>query len=112
MPMSMRPNETAFFVYIMANPWTHVLYTGVTSGLVQRVFDHKSREKDGFTKKYNCNSLVYFEAYDGPKAAIEREKQIKGWRREKKIAVIETMNAGFDDLSLGWFETKAPDSSQ
>jgi putative endonuclease len=105
-------DDKAFFVYIMANPWTHILYTGVTSELVQRVYEHKQREKDGFTKKYNCTALVYFEECDGPKAAIEREKQIKGWRREKKIALIEARNPGFEDLSVGWYESKLPDSSR
>ncbi len=108
----MRPDERAFFIYIIANPWTHVLYTGVTSGIVQRVYDHKQREIDGFTMKYNCTSLIYFEECDGPKAAIEREKQIKGWRREKKLALIHSTNPGFDDLSHGWYDSGALDSSR
>jgi putative endonuclease len=99
-------------VYIMSNRWSRVLYVGITSELVKRVYDHKQRETDGFTKKYSGTTLVYFEELDGPKAAIEREKQIKGWRREKKIALIESINPGFEDLSEGWYDTQALDSSQ
>ena len=81
-----------YFVYIMANTGG-VLYVGVTSNLEARVDQHKHKLLDGFTKRYNITRLVYFEATNDVLAAIAREKQIKGWRRSKKIALIESMNA-------------------
>ena len=97
----------------MANPWSHVLYTGVTSELPMRVKQHKERSLPGFTQKYNVTALVYFEELDGPKAAIAREKQIKGWTREKKLALIQSVNPEMRDLSEDWYDdtSKAPDSS-
>ena len=97
------------YVYIMANPWSRVLYTGVTSDLHGRAWTHKEKSTEGFTKRYNVTSLVYFEEHDGPNSAIAREKQIKGWDRAKKIKLIESMNPGFEDLSAGWYVE--PDSS-
>ena len=75
------------------------LYTGVTNNLERRVFEHKNRLVDGFTKKYNITKLVYFEETSDISAAIYREKQIKGWARQKKIALIESMNPDWRDLS-------------
>jgi putative endonuclease len=72
------------FVYILANPWSRVLYVGMTCDFVRRIATHKAGEVDGFAKKYRVTDLVYFEELDGPFAAIEREKQIKKFRREKR----------------------------
>ncbi len=94
-------------VYIMANPFTKVLYTGMTSNLVYRVWQHKDKSLPGFTSKYNVTSLVYYQECDGPKAAIAREKQIKGRSRAKKIALIESANLEWDDLSSRWLDMRA-----
>jgi putative endonuclease len=96
-------NEKQYFVYIVANTGG-VLYVGVTSNLEARVDQHQKKRLDGFTKRYNITRLVYFEATNDVVAAIAREKQIKGWRRSKKIALIESMNAQWQDLSEGWRE--------
>ena len=75
-----------FWVYIIASP-TGTLYIGMTGFIDTRIFQHKSGELDGFTKKYKCNRLVYYERYDDVYVAKRRERQLKGWRREKKIAL-------------------------
>ena len=87
-----------YHVYIMANV-SGVLYTGVTNFLERRVRQHKQKLAEGFTKQYDITRLVYFEPHGQIKAAISREKQIKGWRREKKLALIRSMNPTFRDLS-------------
>ena len=79
------------------------LYTGVTNDLQRRVFEHKRLMVRGFTKKYRITKLVYFETGSDIKAAIYREKQIKGWLRKKKIALIESVNPEWKDLSEEWF---------
>ena len=78
-----------YYVYIMTN-WSKTLYTGVTNDLVRRVYEHKNKMVDGFTKKYNLTVLAYYEETGDVQSAIEREKQIKGWLRSKKIALIES----------------------
>lgn len=80
-----------YYVYIMTNR-SQTLYTGVTNDLQHRVYEHKQKLVDGFTKKYNLTKLVYYESTDDVRSAIGREKQIKGWLRAKKIALIESMN--------------------
>ena len=85
-------------IYIMANKQYGTIYTGVTSNLLQRDWQHKNKTADGFTKKYGCTLLVYYEACDTMEQAILREKQIKGGSRKKKIALIESMNPNWDDL--------------
>jgi putative endonuclease len=87
-----------YHVYILASA-TGVLYVGVTDYLERRVREHKEKLAEGFTKKYDVTRLVYFEPHGQIKAAISREKQIKGWRRQKKIALIRAMNPEFRDLS-------------
>jgi len=87
-----------FYVYILTNFTNNVLYIGVTNNLERRWYEHKYGLNDGFTKKYNVNKLVYFERTDDINAAIRREKQLKGWTRAKKIALIETLNKNWDDL--------------
>ena len=83
-------------------------YTGVCAVLHDRVFQHKKDLIDGFTKKYKCHRLVYFESFAYIGDAIAREKEIKGWRREKKDALIVTMNPQWKDLSECWYETQVP----
>jgi putative endonuclease len=78
------------------------LYTGVTSNLMRRVYEHKSKLINGFTKKYNIDRLVYYEVTSEVTSAIAREKQVKGWLREKKIALIESANPQWRDLSEEW----------
>ena len=87
-----------FYVYILANKSNSVLYTGVTNDLVRRCFEHKSRRNKGFTKKYNVDKLVYFEKYDLIEEAILREKQIKGFSRQKKVLLIESLNKDWNEL--------------
>ena len=85
-------------IYIMTNKRNGTLYTGVTSDLVRRVYEHKSKETVGFTSKYNCVLLVYYELYDKIYEAITREKQLKGGSRKKKISLIEKLNPSWLDL--------------
>ena len=87
------------YVYILANKHNRVLYTGVTSDLTKRISEHKSKLVEGFTRKYNCDKLVYYEDCGGIEQAIFREKQIKGGSRKKKIALIELRNPAWIDLS-------------
>ena len=87
-----------YFVYIMTNK-SGTLYTGVTNNLERRIYEHKHHLVKGFTNKYNIDKLVYFEETNDINAAISREKQIKGWLRKKKIALIESMNPDWKDLS-------------
>ena len=88
-----------YFVYIMTNKTNTVLYTGVTSDLKRRVFEHREKLVEGFTRKYNITKLVYIEMCGDIKTAITREKQIKGGSRKKKIDLINEMNKDWDDLS-------------
>lgn len=90
-----------YAVYIMANK-SRTIYTGVTSNLEQRVHQHKNKTIKGFTSKYNVDRLVYFELTTDVVAAIEKEKQIKGWTRAKKTALIENTNPTWQDLSEPW----------
>ncbi|MFH1737011.1 MAG: GIY-YIG nuclease family protein [Actinomycetota bacterium] len=91
--------EKTCCVYIMSNKWRTTLYTGVTSNLPKRVYEHKNGLADGFSKRYKAHSLVYYEVADEMVAAIEREKQIKGGSRARKVALIESMNPEWRDLS-------------
>ena len=93
-----------YYVYIMTNKKHGTLYTGFSGDLEQRVYQHKQKVVPGFTKKYNLDKLVYYDSTGDVYAAMEREKQIKAWRREKKIALIESMNPEWKDLSEGWYE--------
>ena len=87
-----------YFVYIITNR-SRTLYTGVTNNLERRVQEHRSKLVPGFTKRYNITQLVHWEEYRDVRAAIAREKEIKGWLRNKKIALIEFMNPHWDELS-------------
>jgi putative endonuclease len=86
-----------YYVYILAGI-SKVLYVGVTNDLMRRVWEHKEKLVPGFTSKYNVDMLVYYEATEDVQSAISREKQVKAYRREKKVALIEGMNPGWKDL--------------
>ena len=108
----MREAKT-FCVYIMTNrPRSHILYTGVTGNLPRRVFEHKNKLLPGFTSRYNLTRLAYCECFSIPDLAIDCEKEIKGWRRGKKIRLIESMNPHWDDLAERWTEVCKPDSTR
>ena len=87
-----------YYVYILTTNLNRVLYTGITNDIKRRVFEHKNGLNDGFTKKYHVHKLVYFEVFDYVDLAIAREKQIKGYSREKKIKLIEAKNSGWKEL--------------
>lgn len=87
-----------YYVYIATNIRNNVLYTGVTNNLERRIYEHKNKLIEGFTKKYNVVKLVYYEAFGNIEEAIAAEKKIKGWRREKKINLIKSVNPQFKDL--------------
>jgi putative endonuclease len=88
---------------------SHTLYIGVTGDLRRRVFQHKWKEHEGFTARYNCDRLVWFERYQEVNRAIAREKELKGWRRSKKISLIELENPTWVDLSRDWYEYEPAD---
>ena len=92
--------ERQYCIYILSNKNNTVLYTGVTNNLPRRIYEHKAKLVDSFTKRYNLNKLVYYEVFDQVEYAILREKQIKGGSRAKKIALIIAMNPKWLDLSL------------
>ncbi|MBU2568322.1 MAG: GIY-YIG nuclease family protein [Elusimicrobia bacterium] len=86
------------YVYLMSSNSNTVIYTGVTSGLQKRIYQHKEKLIEGFTKKYNITKLVYYEEFEDIKSAIEREKQIKGGSRQDKVDLIKRINPEFKDL--------------
>lgn len=90
--------EKEYHVYIMTNRYNTVLYTGVTGDLNARIYTHKNKLADGFTKKYNVTKLVYYESYETAEEAIYREKRIKAGSRKKKIDLIESVNDEWRDL--------------
>lgn len=90
--------HTESYVYLLANKHNNVLYTGVTSDLIRRIYEHKNKLVKGFTQKYNVDCLVYYEACENIVVGIEREKQIKGWARKKKEDLINALNPEWDDL--------------
>ena len=91
-------DERKGYIYILTNTNNTVLYTGVTSNLIKRAYEHKNKMVQGFTKKYNLHKLVYYEVFEDMMNAIIREKQIKGWLRSKKISLIEKANPCRVDL--------------
>ena len=92
-----------YYVYILAN-YSRTLYIGVTNNLVRRIYEHKNQLNDGFTKKYGIHRLVHYEIFQDVSAAIMREKELKGWVRKKKIALIEQSNPEWKDLARDWYE--------
>jgi putative endonuclease len=96
--------EHNYYIYILTN-WNHkVMYVGMTNDLMRRLYEHKNKLIEGFTKRYNVHKLVYFEHTKDVYAAIAREKEIKKWRREKKDNLVETLNPDWKDLSNEWSE--------
>jgi putative endonuclease len=93
------------YVYILASI-TGVLYTGVTARLAHRIVQHRQKMVEGFTSRYNVLRVVYWEHYDDIRGAIGREKQIKGWSRAKKIALVEAKNPKWKDMAEGYFPIK------
>jgi len=93
-----------YYIYILSNKKNGTLYIGVTNNLERRMFEHKNKLIDGFTKKYGLDKLVYFESFQHINAAISREKNMKKWKRQWKINSIEEHNPNWYDLSLDWFE--------
>ena len=91
-----------YYVYIMASSG-RTLYVGVTNNLERRVMEHKQGQSGGFTSKYSVTKLVYHESTSDVRAAIEREKELKGWRRGKKVALVESVNPEWKDLALRWY---------
>lgn len=87
-----------YFVYILTNKWETTLYIGVTGNLPRRLEEHKQKVVPGFTARYNLTKLVYYEDTGDVRAAIEREKELKGWLRKKKVALIESINPEWKDL--------------
>ena len=94
-------NIRSSYVYVMSNH-SKTLYVGVTNDIMRRISEHKLKQTPGFTSKYNITMLVYFEKYAGIRDAIQREKQLKGWTRIKKIKLIETLNPKWEDLSVAF----------
>jgi putative endonuclease len=99
--------KKTYFVYIMSNI-SKMLYVGVTNNLEHRVFQHKAKLIDGFTKKYNLHRLIYFEAFGDIRDAIAREKQIKGWLRATKVKLVESVNPERKDLAADWMKKPRP----
>jgi putative endonuclease len=95
--------EKQSYMYLMGSASRRALYAGVTAKLRKRVFGHKNGLIEGFTARYKCHRLVYFEVFANIKDAIAREKEVKGWRREKKNKLVETMNPSWKDLAADWF---------
>ena len=93
-----------YWVYIVSNKYMSTIYTGVTNDIVRRVWEHRSGNIRGFTSRYKCGWLLYYEEFSDINQAIAREKQIKGWKRDKKIELIISLNPMRKDLAKEWFE--------
>ena len=92
-----------YYVYILTNKWNTTYYIGVTNDIYRRLSEHRNKLISGFTKKYNIYKLLYYEQFNDIELAISREKQLKGWRRAKKIDLIKKINPEMKDLSELWF---------
>ncbi|MCI0440693.1 MAG: GIY-YIG nuclease family protein [Chloroflexi bacterium] len=93
-----------YYVYIMTNRSRTALYTGVTSDLLRRVYQHKNKLVEGFTNRYRITDLVFYETTEDVYSAIAMEKQIKGWVRSKKVELVQSLNPQWNDLSEGWYD--------
>ena len=93
-----------YWVYIISNKYMSTIYTGVTNDIVRRIWEHRSGNIRGFTSRYKCGWLLYYEEFSDINQAIAREKQIKGWKRDKKIELIISLNPMRKDLANEWFE--------
>ena len=100
--------EHCYYVYMLQSASRRALYIGMTSNLTQRVHEHKTHKSEGFTESYNAVRLVYWESFDEVIKAINREKQLKNWRREKKLWLIASTNPKFKDLSADWYNKESP----
>jgi putative endonuclease len=98
------PREHQYFVYILTNWRDSVFYTGVTNDLERRVYEHREGVNKGFTKKYNCYKLIYFEKHSHIDEAIRREKLIKRYKRDWKKNLVESINPEWKDLAQGWYD--------
>ena len=105
--LGLTPLVKEYYVYIMSS-YRGTLYTGVTSDLARRAYQHRRKLIGGFTKKYNISKLVYYESTNDIRSAIDREKQIKGWLRGKKVALVESLNPQWKDLAEEWSEGTQP----
>ena len=92
-----------YWVYIVGNKSATAVYIGVTNNLLRRIAEHKEGAIPGFTQRYRCNRLLYFEEYKNIKQTIAREKELKGWKRERKESLIATLNPHRVDLACDWF---------
>lgn len=99
--------EYRYYVYMMQSSSRRALYIGMTNNLHRRVYEHKNHRTEGFTDDYNAVRLMYWERYDDVYKAIAREKQLKRWRREKKLSLIAKLNPGWKDLAAEWYEGSA-----
>ena len=99
-------NVHNYYVYFMTNEWRDVLYTGVTNSLERRVWQHKQGAIEGFTKQYSCHLLVHMENHHQISDVIAREKQIKGWSRARKNALVESTNPNWQDLAATWYSAE------
>ena len=105
--LSHSPMPKSYYTYIVASR-SRTLYIGVTSRIEQRIWQHKTKVHKGFTATYNCDRLVWFETYADAGTAIAREKELKGWRRARKIELIESVNPAWVDLSEQWGQPIVP----
>ena len=95
-------NERRYYVYLLTNWNNRLIYVGVTNDITRRIYEHKNKLVEGFTKTYNVDKLVYFEETNDVNSALAREKEIKKWRREKKNNLVLRMNPKWNDLSKEW----------
>ena len=105
-------SDHGYYVYMMQSPSRHALYIGVTSNLEQRVYEHKQHLREGFSATYNTIRLVYFKRFSDIRSAIDRETQLKHWRRNKKEWLIQQMNPNWRDLAEHWGEQFLPGPSK
>ncbi|MBK6765296.1 MAG: GIY-YIG nuclease family protein [bacterium] len=101
-------SDRRYSVYIIAGD-SGVTYTGMTNNLTRRVYEHKMKQIEGFTRKYNLTKLVFYEHYATATSAIAREKQLKGWSRKRKVELIEATNPSWADLAKDWYVERLPD---
>jgi putative endonuclease len=103
--------EYLFYVYIVQSASRRALYIGVTNNLHRRVWQHRTYASEGFSNKYNAVRLVYWESFDDIRSAIDREKQLKRWHREKKIWLIERLNPNWRDIAADWYDAQGPSAA-
>ena len=92
--------QNTYYVYILTNKYNNVMYVGITNDLRRRLYEHQQELTDGFTKRYHVHKLVYYESTGDPASAIAREKEIKGWTRKRKNALVESQNPNWEELII------------